>query len=165
MQKTVIGKTLFVMKLTFALLTVAFIQVHAAGLAQNVSIVGRAIPMKKVFSDIEKQTGYVVFCNREVMALTKPVTIHAVQTPLAELLSAILKGQPVDFLIRDKTIVLFEKKSPPQPLPAIDSSQLLPPVSGLVSILNVLPKASFASKPKSSCILFTSILIIVYVWC
>jgi TonB-linked SusC/RagA family outer membrane protein len=150
MQKTVIGKTLFVMKLTFALLTVAFIQVHAAGLAQNVSIVGRAIPMKKVFSDIENQTGYVVFCNREVMALTKPVTIHAVQMPLAELLSAILKGQPVDFLIRDKTIVLFEKRSPPLPLPAVDSSLLFPPVSGIIRGSDGQPLAGASVTVKGS---------------
>ena len=118
MQKTAIGrgnisKTLFAMKLTIILLTAAFIQVQASGVAQTVSVKGRLLPMKKIIMAIEGQTDYVVFCNRDVMAMTKPVSVSATQMPLTDLLKIVLKDQPVDFLIKDKTIVLYEKKAPP----------------------------------------------------
>jgi len=147
-------KTLFVMKLTIALLTAAFIQVHAAGLAQNVSVNGRDLPMKKIFTVIEKQTGYVVFCNREILAATKPVTISATRMPLVLLLSTILKDQPVDFFIRDKTIVLFEKNAPPQTSPSGEPDLRLPPVSGIIRGADgqPLPGASITIKGSSASI-------------
>jgi TonB-linked SusC/RagA family outer membrane protein len=143
-------KTLFVMKLTFALLTAAFIQVHASGLAQNVSIVGRDLPMKKLFTAIEKQTGYVVFCNRDLMAGIRPVSISAVKMPLVLLLSTVLKDQPVDFFIRDKTIVLFEKKSPITPALGEDDDGLLPPVSGIIHASDGQPLAGASITIKGS---------------
>src|SRR5687768_14558302 len=106
-------KTWMVMKLTIVLLTAAFIQVHASGVAQNVTIRGQQLSMKNMVAAIEKQTGYVVFCNQEVMALIKPVSINAYRMPLVVFLNSILADQPVDFFIKDKTIVLFEKKAPP----------------------------------------------------
>lgn len=128
-----ITKMLFIMKLTIILLTTALIQVHATGIAQHVSIHGRHLPMKKVINAIEKQTGYVVFGNSEVFSISKPVTINADQMDLTTLLKTVLKDQLIDFLIKDKTIVLFEKKMPPAPdaFPA-ESEQVLPPLKGII---------------------------------
>ena len=140
MQKTAIGrgnisKTLFAMKLTIILLTAAFIQVQASGVAQMVSVKGRQLPMKKIISAIEEQTDYVVFCNKEVMAMTRPVSVSATQMPLTDLLKTVLKDQPVDFLIKDKTIVLYEKKAPPLLAPPgiMDSVEtLFLPITGVI---------------------------------
>jgi len=126
-------KTLLVMKLLIVLMTVALVQVQASGRAQNVSISGRQLPMKKVFAAIEDQTGYVVFCNRDVLALTRPVSIEATHMPLQLLLRTVLMDQPVDFFIKDRTIVLFEKKKAPivSDAPA-DSAMAPPPITGIV---------------------------------
>lgn len=132
-------KTLLVMKLIIVLLTAAFVQVHASGLAQNVTLNARQLPMKKVFAAIEDQTGYVVFCNREVLALTRPVTIQATRMPLQLLLKTVLNDQPVDFFIRDKTIVLFEKKKNPTPQIQADSALAPPPITGVVRGADGLP--------------------------
>src|SRR5882672_4760890 len=53
-----ITKTLLVMKLTILFLTVAFLNVSAKGLSQTVTISGKDMPLKKVFSLIEQQTGF-----------------------------------------------------------------------------------------------------------
>ncbi|MBX2922250.1 MAG: TonB-dependent receptor [Chitinophagaceae bacterium] len=127
------AKTLIAMKLTIVLLTAAFIQVQASGIAQHVSIRGQRLPMKKIIAAIEAQTGYVVFGNTEVISVSKPVSISAYQMDLTELLKTVLKDQPIDFLIKDKTIVLFEKKIPVVLSPFFrDSVQVAPSVRGIV---------------------------------
>lgn len=148
MQKTAIGagrsrlfpvrltgnitKTLFAMKLTIVLLTAVFVQAQASGVAQTVSVRGRLLPIQKIIGAIEEQTDYVVFCNRDIITLMKPVSVSAVRVPLVDLLRTVLKDQPVDFLIKDKTIVLFEKKTAPPPAAVIDSVQALPPLRGII---------------------------------
>lgn len=139
-------KTLLAMKLTIVLLTAALIQVQASGVAQNVTLGGEHVPMKKIVAAIEKQTGYVVFCNQDVMALTKPVSVKATRMPLIVFLKSILAGQPVDFFIKDKTIVLFEKKAP-ETIP--DSNQFLPPLSGIIRGVDGQPLAGASIALKN----------------
>ena len=50
-------KTFLVMKLTTFLLLVACMQVSAAGYGQRISISGQNLSLKKVFSEIQKQSG------------------------------------------------------------------------------------------------------------
>jgi len=69
------NKLLLAMKLTFFLLSVALMQVSAKGLAQNISLTGKDLALKQVFSAIKKQTGYVVIYNQRYIADAQPVTI------------------------------------------------------------------------------------------
>ena len=55
------AKTILVMKLTTVLLLAGCLQLSAAGLAQKVSVTGENIPLKKVFREVRKQTGYSFF--------------------------------------------------------------------------------------------------------
>lgn len=75
LRRTVI-KTLLVMKLSLVLMAVSLIQLHAAGLGQSVSFSGKNLSIKSVFSEIEKQTGYVVFGKEDLFTNTKPVTFE-----------------------------------------------------------------------------------------
>ncbi|HVV06497.1 MAG TPA: SusC/RagA family TonB-linked outer membrane protein, partial [Puia sp.] len=120
------------MKLTIILLTAAFIQVQASGVAQTVSVRGRLLPVQKIIGAIEEQTDYVVFCNKDIITMMKPVSVSASKMPLVDLLRTVLKDQPVDFLIKDKTIVLFEKKAAPPSPAVVDSVQALPPLKGII---------------------------------
>lgn len=110
-------KTLLVMKLTLLLSIVSILNVSAHTAAQTVSFSGKDIPLKKVFAVIEKQTGYVVFTGKEVLAGTKPVSLSVHEMPLADFLSIALRDQPVSYKIADKTIILIRKppaeKTPP----------------------------------------------------
>lgn len=113
-------KTLLVMRLTSILLTVSILHVAAKGVSQTVSFTGKEVPLKKVFTAIEDQTGYVVFCDASVLADAKPVTVEARGENLQDFLMEALQGQPLEFTILKKTI--FVKKKPEvvnsEPVPA-----------------------------------------------
>ncbi|WP_295128911.1 SusC/RagA family TonB-linked outer membrane protein [uncultured Chitinophaga sp.] len=102
------------MKLTFLLLTVAILGVHASGRSQSVSLSGKDLPIKRVISAIEKQTGYVVFYNRDLLNDVKPITVDAHNMPLAEFLSTTLSSQPLNYRITDKMITFSRKPAPPE---------------------------------------------------
>ncbi|UYQ94146.1 SusC/RagA family TonB-linked outer membrane protein [Chitinophaga horti] len=99
------------MKLTFILMTAFLLQLHANTYSQSVSISVRNVPLKQVFSEIEKQTGFTVFYNRDVLDNTRPVTVSVQNLPLRNFLDVSLAGQPVDYIIKDNFILLKEKKA------------------------------------------------------
>ncbi len=94
------------MKLTILLLTVAFLNVSATGTAQTVTFSGKQAPLEKAFTAIKKQTGYVVFYDYKLVEGLKPVNVQAVNLPLETFLQQILKGQPLDYSIEGKTIII-----------------------------------------------------------
>lgn len=105
-----ITKTLLrAMKLTVFFIAIAVFSAHAEGTAQNITITGKNLPLKQVFSAIEKQTGYVFFNNRRDLDESKTVTISANNLPLKEVLDIVLKDQPLEYSITGKTIVLSRK--------------------------------------------------------
>lgn len=102
-------KIYLAMRLTAVLLTFAMLQAAASGHAQTITLSGNAIPIKKVFSEIKQQTGYVVFSNTNTVSDARPVSLSAKDMPLKELLDEVLKDLPVTYVIKDKTIVLSRK--------------------------------------------------------
>lgn len=112
-----------VMKLIMLLMTAACLQVQAKGLSQIVSISGTNLPFKTIFSELEKQTGYVVFYNTDMLKRTKPVTISAKNMQLEEFLRKVMTGQPIDFEINNTTITIKEK---PVEAPVPVNAALLP---------------------------------------
>lgn len=119
------------MKLTVFLFFVALLSARAEGRAQTVSISGKDMPLKEIFNAVEKQTGYVVLSNKELLAGTKTVTLSVFNLPLQELLTLVLKDQQMDYTIMDKTIFLSKKIKAPSPAPALPWAQpVFLPVKG-----------------------------------
>ncbi|WP_176954532.1 SusC/RagA family TonB-linked outer membrane protein [Niabella drilacis] len=104
------------MKLTAFLLTFALIHAYATGRAQTVTLSGKELGLSQLFKVIEKQTGYVVLGKKSAYARAKKVSVAAVNMPLRNLLDLIMKDQPLQYIIQDRTIVLAEKQ---QQLPAM----------------------------------------------
>ncbi|HRQ50383.1 MAG TPA: TonB-dependent receptor plug domain-containing protein, partial [Agriterribacter sp.] len=102
-------KTLLVMKLTILFLTAACLNVYASGVSQTVTLSGKNVELKKVFTAIKKQTGYVVFYNRSDLNGTTPVSLSTHDMPLRDFLDVMLKDQPLDYKIEDRTIMLYRK--------------------------------------------------------
>ncbi len=123
-------KTLLVMKLTIALLIVGLLNANAKSFSQTVTFSGRNVPLKKIFSAIEKSTGYTVFANKNLLQDIKPVSVSVKDMPLKDFLAAVLKDQPIDFAIENKTIFIKEKNT----LPAADLPP--PPVTITGTVLN-----------------------------
>src|SRR6187402_1268568 len=96
-------------------LTVILLLACTFAFAQPVTIAGKDIPLKQVFSAIKKQTGYVVFYNRHMLSGTRPVTLSVNQMPLQDVLQLVFAGQPVNYIIQDKTIILSRNAIEGQP--------------------------------------------------
>jgi TonB-linked SusC/RagA family outer membrane protein len=102
-------KMLVVMKLTVFLLILGLLDAHAKGVSQTINFSGKNVPLEKVFASIEQQTGYAVFANKGLLKDLKPVTIVAEAMPLPDFLDVLLKGQPIAYQIRQKTIFIKER--------------------------------------------------------
>lgn len=100
------------MRLTFLFLTAAFLSVKAEGVSQTVTVSSRQLSLKAVFTELEKQTGYVVLYTGDVFAGTKPVTVKAERMPLTEFLEVVFKDQPLKYSIESKTINVTRKALP-----------------------------------------------------
>lgn len=122
-------QSLLTMKLTAILLLAGFLSVSARGVSQTVNISGESIPLRKIFSAMEQQTGYAFFYNNDVMAKATPVSITLKNASLTEALDKILKGQHLSYAIQGKTIFIREA-------PATDAQPLStsPPAANDVQV-------------------------------
>lgn len=104
-----ITKTLMVMKLTGIFLLSFCLHITAKTVSQTITFSARELPVNKVFDAIEKQTGYTVFYNKELLQNTVPVSVAVENMPLNNFLMMVLKNQPLDFYMENKTIVIERK--------------------------------------------------------
>ena len=107
-----ITKTLLVMKLTFVLLTAAFLNVCAKGVSQNVSFSGENIALEKIFVVIERQTGFGIIYTDNTLVGAKPVSIRARNMALSKFLDNVFRDQPLKYSIESKTITISRKMAP-----------------------------------------------------
>ena len=97
------------MKLTFVLLTAAFIQVSAAAKAQKITLSEKNTTLEQVFRQISQQTGYRFLYTDEMMQEAKPVNVQFNNASLADALQKCLSGQPLTYSIKQKTVVIRRK--------------------------------------------------------
>lgn len=148
------------MKLTFLFLTICFLQVSAAGVAQSVSLSVKSCRIDSVFSVVKKQTGFVFFCSADIIKETKPVSIDARNMELNKFLDKLFNALPLKYSIKNKTIIvsrktgiaLLEREEPSaeldaRPSPPIDS---FPPIMGLVRGRDGRPLAGASVLIKGS---------------
>ena len=101
------------MKLTLVLLLVTCMNVGAKGFAQQVNLNEKNISLTKIFEKIKSQTGYQFFYADEVMSGAKKVSININNGTLTQALDICFKGQPLDYTIADKTIIIKRKAISP----------------------------------------------------
>jgi TonB-dependent starch-binding outer membrane protein SusC len=104
------GKKLFLsMKLTAIFMIAAALTASAGGYSQQVTISVKNKPLEKVFSIIEKQTGYYFAYTRETLAGSNPVSIEGSNISLKDILQLCFKEQPLTYVITDKVISVKRK--------------------------------------------------------
>jgi TonB-linked SusC/RagA family outer membrane protein len=110
---------LLTMKLTAILLLTACLEVSASGHAQQVTLSETNSPLKKVFTALHRQTGYLFFYDLKDLRSSRPVTITVNNTGLEAALDLCFKDQPLTYTIVNKTVVVRkkaeEKITPPPP--------------------------------------------------
>jgi len=138
-------KNLMVMKPALILLTALMLAAGATGLAQNVSYSGKNVTLEKVFSHLEKQTGYFFLYTKETLAGAKRVTISVKDMPLRDFLDKVFKDQPLTYTISSKTILIFPAPPPGEmDRPVIAPQEALTPpltIAGIVADASGIPVA------------------------
>src|SRR3546814_12350946 len=71
----ILFKSLLFMKITGILLTVACMHVGAASFSQKISLSATDVPLEKVFSLIEEQSGYYFFYRYQEVQQALPVSL------------------------------------------------------------------------------------------
>src|SRR5690606_26872015 len=102
-------KTLRVMKLTAILLLGVALTVSANTVSQTITLSAKNISLEKAFSELEKQTGFVVIYSLDVIEKTSPVSIAVRDEPIGSFLNKILNGQSLGYAIENKTISIKKK--------------------------------------------------------
>lgn len=123
------SKLRLMMQLTAILVFAACLQVSAAAFGQQVTIVGKDIPLKQVFRDIRKQTGYNFIYTNKVIKEASPVTMNARNMDMREVLDKAMAGQPLTYAIEDKIIIISPK---PETVSGSESSLPQKEITGTV---------------------------------
>ena len=126
------AKTILVMRLTSLLLLVGCLQVSAAGYAQKVSLSEDNAPLKKIFGQIKRQTGYLFFYNAQLLEKSHNVTISVKDAPLEQVLNQCFQDQPLTYSIVNKTIVVRARKEETAQPPLTDTTPSPILISGFI---------------------------------
>lgn len=137
-----INQTMLVMKLTMVLLTASILTANATGFSQNVTFSGKHVNLLKIFSAIETQTGYYTVGSLKLLNEARPVSIDVKGMPLESFLKLVLKDQPIDFSISEKTIFLSRKPGDAASAPPVVETRSSLKVSGQVLGVNGVPLAN-----------------------
>ena len=139
------AKLLMVMRLTTILLLTAAIHVSAAGFSQNITISRKNTTLGKVFSEIQKQSGFSLLYDNKLIRNTGNIDIDVKNATLEEVLDKCLKGQPLAYVIMDKIIVIKAqsasgKVQPPQVISGQVLDEKNMPVPGATVYLKELKR-------------------------
>lgn len=99
-----------IMKLTFAILFSALMQVSAVGIAQTININKKNAALTQIFADLGKQSGYEFFYNERLLEKASKVSLQVTNATLTDALDLCFKDQPFSYEIMDKTVVVKPKE-------------------------------------------------------
>jgi TonB-linked SusC/RagA family outer membrane protein len=103
-------KIMLIMRLTIVLLIVSFLQVSATGFAQKVSLSASRVPLKTIFKDLSRQTGYDFIYTEQLLKTAEPITLKVKDLAIAEVLEQVFKGQPLTYVIDSRTVIVKAKE-------------------------------------------------------
>lgn len=101
---------LMMVKLSILLVLLTCSQTSATVFAQSVTIKGKDMSMKSIFSELRSQTGYHFLYLEEDLRNTRPVTIDLKERSLETVLDYCFRGQPLQYEIRKNRVLVERKK-------------------------------------------------------
>ena len=133
------------MKLICIVLLSTFMHTYAATYAQQISLNKENVSLKEIFQDISTQTEYRFVMNSQMLKRASLVSIKVKNASLAEVLKQCFAGQPLSYVINNKTIVVLEPKVVPKPVSPQQSLRI--DVRGTVrDSVGVVPGVSVSLK-------------------
>jgi TonB-linked SusC/RagA family outer membrane protein len=106
-----IRKFLLIMRLTTVILIATLMHVSAAGLGQKISIFKKNEPLKAVLKELRTQSGYDFVFTEDLLLNAGPVNINVNGVQIEKVLQSIFKNQPLNYTVRDKTVVITAKET------------------------------------------------------
>jgi TonB-linked SusC/RagA family outer membrane protein len=103
-------KFLLIMRLTTVILFITFMQVSAAGFAQQVTLNEHNASLESVLKKIRQQTGYDMIFDRQLVLKANPITVNVQDVSVEVALAKVVDGQVLDFTVADKTITIKQKE-------------------------------------------------------
>ncbi|SHM86449.1 TonB-linked outer membrane protein, SusC/RagA family [Chitinophaga jiangningensis] len=97
------------MKFLAFFMLAAGMQVYAKGQAQTVTLSCKNMPIKRVFENLEAQTGLVLFYNQDLIAGSTPVTAEVKDVPVTGFLDLLFEKTSISYEIIGKTVSLTRK--------------------------------------------------------
>jgi TonB-linked SusC/RagA family outer membrane protein len=119
-------KTLLIMKFFAIFLFAACMQASATGYSQKISLAQNDVSLKKVFKEIEAQSGYHFFYKDKVLKQAGNVSVHLSDATIEEVLNQCFKGLPLSYSILDKIVVVKAKKPTLNPIPPLEAFSITP---------------------------------------
>lgn len=104
------------MKTTAFLLLITCLQASAGADAQQITLTKRDAPLKEVFREIERQSGYFFVYRNEWLRQAKKVTVNLKNASIEQAMAQCLMDQPLTYTILSKNIII--RLSPPPEPPA-----------------------------------------------
>ncbi|HEY0271701.1 MAG TPA: carboxypeptidase regulatory-like domain-containing protein [Chitinophaga sp.] len=111
-----VEKLLCAMRLSFFLMLGTALHLSAASYSQQVSLTARDLPLEKVFSIIEQQTGYSFIYNDQLIVNSGTVSVNLQHVTLEKALDKCLEGKALSYAIRYKTVIIRKTVETVQPL-------------------------------------------------
>lgn len=103
-------KPLLFMRFMIIVLIVSLMQVSTAAHAQKITLDQKNTPLKTVIKALHAQSGYDFIYTDKMMKMANPVSITVSDMEINDVLQAIFAGQPLTYAIREKTVVIIERK-------------------------------------------------------
>ncbi len=122
-------KTFCIMKLMAVFILAACLQVQARSYGQLITLSEKGASLEKIFRSIYQQTGYQFLYNDETLQDTRKIDISVKNASLAEVLELCSRDQPLEYIIRDRVIVVKPKTARAPAIP--EDTAHLPPIPGI----------------------------------
>lgn len=104
LKRNVLGK-----RTTIVLAALVFAQLGMAAFAQRVSIKRKGITLSQVFNEIKRQSNADFFYNESLVKSGTTIDIDMQNATIQEVLDYVLRNQPLQYTIDNKTIVITPK--------------------------------------------------------
>lgn len=98
-----------IIRILVFLIFFSYLNSSAKAFSQTLTLSGKELPLKTIFSVIKKQTGYVVFGNAELLRKSQPVTLSVKDMPIEQFLNLIFKDQPFGYQVDGNNVSLVAK--------------------------------------------------------
>lgn len=97
------------MRVIYALLTTLLLLIRLDSFAQGITIVQKNIPLGKVFTLIQQQSGLSLFYDSRLIKNDRKINIDVRDAPVQTVMDLCLKDLPFTYVITDNIIVIREK--------------------------------------------------------